>query len=57
MINRAVLAAFFKDHEFQWRINDRPIGIARFNLQRFGIKHLCVELNGFFEIVNIEGKL
>ena len=57
MVNRSMIATLFKDDELQRRINDRPVGVARFHLQRFGVKQFCIELNSFIKIVNIESKL
>ena len=57
MVDCAMISTFFEDDELQWRINDRPVGVAGFHLHRFGVKQFCIELNSFIKIVNIESKL
>ena len=52
-----VLATDLEQHQFEWRIGDRKIGIARFGLDRRGAEHLAVKVDRFVQIVDIESKL
>src|SRR6516165_4644894 len=57
MVKGAAVAWVLEQHQFQWGLGDREVGVAGFDLGRLSVEQLGVEGDCLVEVVDVEGQL